>query len=143
MIQKYLISITIISILALPCLAQTGPSVENGLEDLGRESKPIGETIWQTVKTEFPKMIKRPWQDALTAWRMIFSWVKSFWNSYLSNWFKIIWENLIYFLGKEVEQRRPEIEQEFIKETEEMKQDIPETTKSIKSLWERLKDLVQ
>ena len=139
-IKKYLISIAIITIFALPCLAQTEPSTEDVFEDLGRESKPIGETIWQTVKTEFPKIIKRPWQDALTAWKIIFNWVKSFWNSYLSNWFKIIWENLVYFLGKEVEQRRPEIEQEFIKETEEMKQDIPETTKS---LWERFKGLIQ
>ena len=72
MIKKYLISIAIITIFALPCLAQTEPSTEDVFEDLGRESKPIGETIWQTVKTEFPKMIKRPWQDALTAWKMIF-----------------------------------------------------------------------
>ncbi|OGZ18035.1 MAG: hypothetical protein A2V72_01240 [Candidatus Nealsonbacteria bacterium RBG_13_37_56] len=144
MIKKYLISIIIINILVLPFLAQaqtqTEPLIDDAFEDLGRESKPIGETIWQTVKTEFPKMIKRPWQDALTAWKMIFNWIKSFWNSYLSNWFKIIWENLVYFLGKEVEQRRPEIEQEFIKETEEMKQDIPETAKS---LWERFKGLIQ
>ena len=75
----------------------------------------------------------------LIAWKMIFSWAKGFWNSYLSNWLKFIWEKIVSILGKEVEQRRPGIEQEFKKETEEMKQDIPKTTKS---LWQRLKDLL-
>ena len=141
MIKKYLISIAIINILIFPylSLAQTEPLIDDAFEELGRESKPIGQTFWQTIKTEFPKMIKKPWQDALIAWKMIFSWAKGFWNSYLSNWLKFIWEKIVSILGKEVEHRRPGIEQEFKKETEEMKQDIPKTTKS---LWQRLKDLL-
>jgi hypothetical protein len=140
MIKKYLISIIIINILIFPylSLAQTDP-----FEELGRNAKPAGETIWQTIKTELPKMIKKPWQDALIAWKMIFSWAKSFWNSYLSSWLKFIWEKIVSILGKEVEQRKSDVEQEFKKETEEIKQDIPETTNSLWSLWQRLKDLVR
>jgi len=141
MVSKYLIFIIITIVLISPflILAQTEQLPEDIFEDLGQKSKPIGETFWQNIKTELPKMIKKPWQDSLMAFKMVFGWLKTFWNSYFSNWLKIIWENLVYFLGKEVEQRRPEIEQEFKKETEEMKQDIPETTQS---LWQRFKDLI-
>lgn len=141
MIKKYLISIIIINILIFPCLslAQTEPLIDDAFEELGRNAKPAGETFWQTIKTEFPKMIKKPWQDAIMAWKMIFNWAKGFWNSYLSNWLKFVWEKIVSILGKEVEERRPEVEQEFIKETEEMKQDIK---KQVPSLWQRFLELI-
>jgi len=53
---------------------------------------------------------------------------------------KIVWEHIYTFLNKEVEQRKPGAEEEFKKETEELKQEIREKGPSF---WQRLKDLVQ
>lgn len=60
------------------------------------------------------------------------------------NWLKVVfgnvWDRISSILSQQVEQRRPEIEEEFQKELEEMKEDVPKTTKS---LWQRLKDLIK
>ncbi|MBU3942735.1 hypothetical protein KKA24_01995 [Patescibacteria group bacterium] len=48
--------------------------------------------------------------------------------------FRAVWN----LLDNEVEKRKPEAQEEFQKEIQEMKEDIPKTTKTI---WERLKDL--
>ncbi|MBU2545474.1 hypothetical protein KKC65_03450 [Patescibacteria group bacterium] len=65
-------------------------------------------------------------------------WTKT-WN-WLKNIFENVWHKTSAILGQQVEQRRPEIEEEFQKELEEMKEDVPKTTNS---LWQRLKELVR
>lgn len=74
----------------------------------------------------------QPWKEVIAIWKQALNWFKNIWNKTVS-FFKP-------FLLKEVEKRKPEVEQEFKKETQEMKEDIPKTTKS---LWQRLKELIQ
>ncbi len=62
--------------------------------------------------------------------------LKRIWSSYLTPLFKWIWS----LLETEVEERKPLIKEEFEKEKEEMKQEIP---KAGRSVWERFKDLVK
>jgi len=69
-------------------------------------------------------------QKAVNIWKTMWEWIKRISLK--------IWDPIYSFLNKEVEQRRPDVEQEFQKEVQEMKEDIPRTTKT---LWERLKDL--
>lgn len=57
------------------------------------------------------------------------------WDTYISLWFNNIWQSIYSFLNREVEQRRPSVEDEFKKETQEMKNDIP-------NVWEKIKSLV-
>ena len=65
-------------------------------------------------------------------------WAKT-WN-WLKNIFQNVWHRISAILNQQVEQRKPEIEEEFQKELEEMKEDVPKTTNS---LWQRLKELVR
>jgi len=91
------------------------------------EAKSLG----QRILTGFPEVFKKSWQQAVSLWKKMLD--------YVSPWFKSIWYKILSFLGKEVEQRKPEIQEEFEKEKQEMKEEIP---KAGKSLWQRLKELI-
>ena len=92
------------------------------------EAKSLGDRIL----TGFPEVFKKVWQESLAFWKKMLD--------YVSPWFKSIWYKILSFLGKEVEERKPGVEEEFKKETEEMKEEIP---KAGKSIWQRLKELIQ
>lgn len=78
----------------------------------------------------FPDTLKKIWQEGTI-------WIKKIWNSYLYPFFHKIWERIDSLFGKEIEQRKPVIKEEFKKETQEMKQDLPQLAKSV---WQKLKD---
>lgn len=90
------------------------------------------KTLGQRILTGFPEVFKSVWQEAIVFWKKMLD--------YVSPWFKSIWNSILSLLGKEVEQRRPDVEEEFKKEIEEMKEEIP---KAGKSLWQRFKELIQ
>ncbi len=91
------------------------------------EAKSLG----QRILTGFPETFKSVWQEAVVFWKKMLN--------YVSPWFKSIWNSILSLLGKEVEKRKPEVEEEFKKETQEMKEEIP---KAGKSLWQRFKELI-
>ncbi len=90
------------------------------------------KTLGQRILTGFPEVLNKTWQESLVFWKKMLD--------YVSPWFKNIWYKILSFLGKEVEQRKSGVEEEFKKETQEMKEEIPKTTKS---LWQRLKELIK
>ena len=67
-------------------------------------------------------------------------WLKKIWQSYIYPFLHKIWQKIDSLFGKEIEQRKPIIKEEFKKETEEMKEELPLVTKS---LWEKLKELLK
>lgn len=127
MLKKTLISIIIISI-----FLNISFVFAQGVPDNLDQAKEAGEMVKKIAIEESPNILKQTWND-------ISGLFKTIWNSYLFPWLKIIWNKIVSILGKEVEQRRPEIEEEFRKETQEMKEDIPKVTKS---LWQRFKELI-
>lgn len=96
------------------------------------ESLEEAKTLGEGILKGFPEVFKKVWQEAVVFWKKMLD--------YVSPWFKSIWNSTLSLLEKEVEQRRPEVEEEFKKEIEEMKEEIP---KAGKSLWQRLKELIQ
>ena len=67
---------------------------------------------------------------------------KSIWSKafiYLKGIYIFLWNTFSHYLNKQVEIRGPEIRAEFKKEVEELKEDLPKTTKN---LWERFKNLI-
>ena len=68
------------------------------------------------------------------------NWLKDLWYKYILPWLQNIWQQICSFLEKEVEKRKPDVEEEFKKEIQEMKEEIPKVGKS---LWQRLKELIQ
>ncbi len=88
----------------------------------------VGEAkdLMTTILAKLPEAVKRVWkEEALPLLRKMWGWARPVIEP---------WRNkLMGLLGKEVEKRRPGLEQEFQKEKEEMQKD----------LWERFKDLLR
>jgi len=99
------------------------------------EAKTLGEKVLRGL----PRALKGPWQEALGIWGRMINWFKGVWNSYILPFFRGIWIKLMSILGKEVEERKPEMKEGLKDEVKEMKEDIPQAGKS---LWQRFKDLI-
>ena len=80
-----------------------------------------------------PENFKSFWQEeCLPIWVKMYNWCKkTFWDPYFGPFFQ-----------KEIEKRKPVIEEEFQKEKTEMKQSAKEEVPKVtKSLWEKFKEL--
>ena len=102
------------------------------------------KTTGKKILTGFPGLLNRLWQDVIAFWQKVINLLKNFLNSYITPWLQDIWQKIVFFLGKEVEQRKTEVQEEFEKEKEEMKEEIKrEAPKIGKSIWERFKELIK
>jgi hypothetical protein len=130
--RKTLITLLMISTLIGPCgvLAVSEPP-----QDMQGVGTAIGKIL-----SGFPAVLRIVWQEALGVWGRMLSWVKDFWNSYIASWFNGIFNKVKNFIFGEVEKRKPEAQQEFEKDKQEMKKEVPQVTQS---LWERFKDLIK
>ena len=95
------------------------------------EAKEKGGKVLETTLKELPKRLEKIWkEEALPLWQKTYNWFKkTCWDPYLGPFFK-----------KEIEKRKPIIEEEFKKEKEELKEEAPELSES---LWERFKELIK
>ncbi|MDP2864087.1 MAG: hypothetical protein Q8N73_00265 [bacterium] len=101
-----------------------------------KEAEIVGGKILKLL----PETLKGIWQEALGIWQTMGKRAKNFSDSYIRPWFQNIWQKIQSSFGKEIEQRKPIIEEEFKKEKEEMKTDLPKVGKP---LWERFKELIK
>lgn len=88
----------------------------------------VGEAkdLMTTILAKLPEAVKGVWkEEALPLWQKMWEWARPV----VEPW----WNKLSGLLGKEVEKRRPGLEQEFQKENEEMQRD----------LWEKFKELLK
>lgn len=123
--MKILLAILLL-ILILPnfAFAQKIAELPKTIEEVGEWL----ENFWQAIKENLPRILKEIWEEeVLPVWQRIWEWFK------LNIWLKI--ENLF---KREIEKRKPQIEEEFKKEKEEMKEELP---KIKKSLWEKIKEI--
>jgi len=126
-------SIIILSIagLLLPSFsfAQTA-----GLPETSEDVKALGEKALEVGEKEVPGMIKTMWQEqVLPIWQKMFNWVKTnIWPKFYS-WFQ-------KEVSPEIEKRKPLIEEEFEKEKEEVKAELPQVGNS---LWEKFKQIIK
>lgn len=118
--MKYLITIIAIGILfnAGGVLAQAPETLD--------EAKQIGEQLID----DSPNILSSVWRELSQVFKTIWGYLERIFGGI----FRSVWN----LLDNEVEKRKPEAQEEFQKEIQEMKEDIPKTTKTI---WERLKDL--
>ncbi len=109
-------------------------------ETLG-EAKSFGMRILAGL----PETIKDVWQnEALPFLQKTWEWVQNFWNTYIWSKIEPWWQKFLGLIGKEVEKRKPGLEEEFQKEKEEMKEEMKEELPKVgKPLWERFKDLLK
>ena len=112
-----------------PILAQNEAQIPQTLD----EAQIRGKSVLNTL----PGVLSRLWQE-----------LRGYFFQFV-NWLIKIWENYIYppiqdFWNREVESRKPEIEQELQKEKQEMVQDIKtEMPKIGKTVWDRFMELIR
>jgi hypothetical protein len=111
-----LLTVFIVSALHCPVLALDAEG-----ESIQRSTDHIINAIIENAKQGLAKAI---------------DWIKFAWNTYIKLNFKEICQKINSFLGKEIENRKPEIQQEFEKEKQEIKDDIP-------NLWQKFKKLIK
>lgn len=102
---------------------------------------------WQEIKETamkalsfIPELLKGIWNGLMDFCQHVFNDLKNIWNSYVFPFLKNLWEKTI---GKEFSERKPVIEEEFQKETQEVKEEIKTNLPNAKSFWERFKDLLK
>jgi len=92
------------------------------------EIQEFGEGMLEASKEQLPDIIKRLWnEDVMPLWQKMYDWF----DLNIGSKFKEVFD-------EEVEKRRPVVEQEYEKEKEEVKEELPIVTQN---LWERLLEL--
>jgi len=101
--------------------------------------KQIGERAREAIKTEMPGTLKQIWEEqVLPIWQKMYQWFKgNIWDPYLLPFYK---NQVEPRFQQELEKRKPIIEEEFQKEKEQLKTELPVT---LKSLWEKFKELIK
>jgi Na+-transporting methylmalonyl-CoA/oxaloacetate decarboxylase gamma subunit len=119
------------------------------------EGKDLIKKGGEKVVEVMPGVIKKIWrEEAVPIWKGMWQWAKDIWKNYAVKTFNFLWydnlkpgiketiqfikDEVREFIGKEVATKKPIIEEEFEKEKEEMKEEIPQSTHS---LWQRFKNL--
>ncbi len=131
--RRGLIMLVILGLI-LPSFSFAQPAPISPPETLD-QAKQMGGKALEVSKKELPGILEKIWkEEILPLWQKMYDWFKkTVWQPYLEPVFK-----------KELEKRRPGLEEEFKKEKEETKTsartDVP---KALKSLWERLKELIK
>lgn len=101
------------------CVAQNQPQILNINEAKG---------LLQTILEGIPRVLSG-----------VFDQAKAFFYKHIYPYLKSAWGKIYYYLGQEVEKRKPSIKQEFQKEVNELKD---EAVRGAPSLWQRLQDLI-
>ena len=140
-VLKILITVVIIN-LVFPnfVLAQETIKSPETLED----AQEFGEEVLERTKQQLPGILQKTWhEDILPIWRKMKQIWSNWWNATIQPWLISIADKIKVLLGQEIEKRKPYIEEELEKETEELIQDIGKEIPKAKSLWERFKELFQ
>jgi hypothetical protein len=121
--------LTVLIPLFSPVFAQNTGAVPENLS----EAQIRGESVLNAI----PGVLTRLWGEFKVYLSRLSSWL------YNNVWLRYIWPWIRNFWYREIEPRKPGVEQEFQKEKTEMGQDIKtEVPKITKSLWERFKKLI-
>lgn len=137
---KFIVIILFIINLAVP-FCVSGQTQFKQPENM-KEAKQLGEDAFQAARSEGPDAIKKVWTDeALPIWKKMFYWAKTtLWDSWLKSWLEDIRTNIVNFIKGEVSERKPQVEEEFQKEKQELKQEAPGAAKTI---WQKLMELIR
>lgn len=130
-ISKIVILLTIFGIL-LPSfsLAQVG-TVK--LPENMEQAKEMGKGFL----TILPDFLKSSYQEAFRIGNWFYQKAVPIWDSYIFPW-------LDKYVLQKIEKRKPLIEEEFKKESKEMKKEVKtEVPRVSKSFWEKLKELIE
>ncbi|MDD3399504.1 MAG: hypothetical protein WC919_07370 [Candidatus Paceibacterota bacterium] len=128
-ILTFLIVGAVLSGFCMPVLAQQVPEPPATLD----EAKSVGFQILG----ELPDSMRQVWREqALPILYSMWDWAQGPWENNIKPKVQELLNWLLGFLGKEIEERAPLIEEEFEKEKDEMIGDVPSVWERFKNLWE-------
>lgn len=105
------------------------------------ELKEMGLFFLKTIKEKLLSNIEKIWkEEVIPVWQKMYEWSKNIWEKYIWPWLENIWYRILSIFMKEAEMRKPIFEEEFQKEKEELKEELPQVQKS---LWERFRELLR
>ena len=135
-ITLLLILILTITLSAVPAWAQQEAAPIQAPETI-EEAQEFGLQILQGL----PGAMQNVWQtQVMPLWTEMWSIAKNVWDTTVFSWVKGLWDQALSFLGQEIEERRPFIEEEFEREKEELKQELEQKIpESGKTLWNRIR----
>jgi hypothetical protein len=139
-----IIKISVISLLFLSLMVPVFHSVKADVElpETVDEAKEMGNRTVEAIENELPSLIKSTWQNEVwPIWKSAYQWfLDHVWNNWLGSKVSNLWESAKRIFTNEVEERTPNVEQEFKTEKEEIKTETPTV---LKSLWEKILEFVQ
>lgn len=130
-LSKIIIILVIFGIL-LPGFSFSQQGVIEAPKNL-KEAKKMGKTFIKSL----PKIFKEIWQEGSRVAILMYQKARDIWNTYIFPW-------LDKFVLEKIKKRKPLIEEEFKKEKTEMGKEIKTEIPQIrKSLWQKLKELIE
>ncbi len=136
---QFLVIFLLIFCLLLPGLvfSQTPVEPPKTLE----QAEEITKEALGVVEKELPGILEQMWrEEVMPIWKSMWQRFKNVWEAHIWQRIETLWQKVQTLLGKEIEKRKPLIEEEFEKEKEELKKELPEVGQS---LWERFKELIR
>lgn len=125
-------------------LAFGGPNVslaKVSVPETFEETGKMGKGFFERARERFPEIIKGIWEgEVLPIWRKMYDKWSNWWDYSIQPWLRGIWQKIISLFKKEAEEKKPIIEEQFQKEKEEIKKELPGVSKS---LWEKFKELLK
>lgn len=95
------------------------------------------KTTGKTALKMIPDALKRAGEEGWAVIKWLWGYIEEFLAKYIEPWVFRAVDWLKGLFGKEVEERKPEVKEEFKRETENIKQKFP----TRETLWERFKSL--
>ncbi|MFA4998971.1 MAG: hypothetical protein WC514_03040 [Candidatus Paceibacterota bacterium] len=130
MIKKTILFLAVMGVL-IPAfsLAQnetaTVPENWEEIKDLGQKGLEQSKGLPQILENIFKN-------DVLPVWEKMYSWFKT-----------NILSKLSPSVQKEIEERKPVIKEEFQKEKEEIRGDLPNAKTTLMNLWQKIKEILK
>lgn len=104
-----------------------------------KESSPLASDKTGTITSVIWEVFKKTLEIFLGILKVIFSWIAEIWRSYIWPFLEGIWEKIYNFFVKLIEGKKPEVEEEFKRETDELKGALPQASQALWDSFEKAK----
>lgn len=127
-----------VAIILLFAILAPIPASAQGLEapQTVDEAKEFGTGIAKQLPNAMQKIFN---EEVLPVWGKMWAYAIDFWNRTARSFVQSIIDKTSEIIGREVEERKPYIKEEFEKEKEELTQELKERSGQLSgNLWDRL-----
>ena len=136
--MKKILSTLILFCLLSPLFAFAQSENQIQVPENIEEVKAIGKKVLTIGEKELPGIMQKIWkEEVVPIWLKMYNWFKSRYGERINNWFQKT-------IKPELEKRKPKVEEEFKKESGEMKTEVKQELPKIwQSLWQKFKELIK